>query len=899
MASGATRLVLWLTVGVSVSAAAPPAYVIDTVAGGGQPGDGGAAVEARLGDVEGLAVDAQGNLYVSDSLDHRIRRVDGASGTITTVAGDGFPGSTGDGGPAAEARLNQPYGIAVRPDGSLYVADFGNRRIRRIRPDGTMQTVAGGSGSFSEAVRFAGPRNVAADTEGNLYVSDFSGHRVYRVSPSGRVEAVAGAGVAGFNGDGPALETELNAPAGLAAGPDGSVYIADSGNRLLRRLRNGRIETVAGAEEGGLRLTQPTGVAVDAAGTVYVADEKAVYAVKQAGEVELVVRAPAGGRFRDVAVSGGLVYVGGGRRVWTVPGPGALAPAAGNGEFGNYADGVAATSATLDAPIGIAFDAFGDLLIADEGRRRIRRVQADGRILTIAGNGEAGHGGDGGPAIEAGLGDPVSVAADGLGGFWIADYRGHRVRRVLPDGTILTAAGDGTPGYGGDGGPAAQAQLNFPRAVAADARGNLFIADSGNHCVRRVAPDGTIDTFAGNGVPGYGGDLGLARLAYMDSPAGLAVDGKGGLYIADPGAHTVRYVRPDGIIVTVAGTGTAGYTGDGGPAAQAQLNRPTAVAVDGSGALWIADTGNQRVRRVSPEGAIETVAGTGAAGFAGDGSWARQARLSEPSALATGANGAVLIADLGNRRVRRLRVAEADPAIEPAGRCEVVNGASFLPGPVAPGEIVAVFAPGAGPEEPAAGALGADGRVKTVLAGVEVRFNGIPAPIFYAGRDQLNVQVPYEAAGRDELLVEVFSGGRLHSRARVGTAAAAPGIFTLEGGSGQAAAVHADGTLNSEENPAPKGAVILLYATGEGLLTPPGETGRPAEEPFGRPASPVHVRIGGLPAEVLYAGAAPGLAGVMQVNVRAPGGFAPSGRLAVELWVGEAPAQPGVSIWVR
>ncbi len=259
----------------------------------------------------------------------------------------------------------------------------------------------------------------------------------------------------------------------------------------------------------------------------------------------------------------------------------------------------------------------------------------------------------------------------------------------------------------------------------------------------------------------------------------------------------------------------------------------------------------------------------------------------------------MLIADLDNRRVRRLRAAAADPVAEPPGRCEVVNGASFAAGPVAPGEIVTVFAPGAGPGEPAAGELDAVGRFKTVLAGVEVRFDGIAAPVFYAGRNQVNVQVPYELAGRKEALVEVFSGGRLHSRARVEMAAVAPGIFTLEGGAGQAAAVNADGTVNGETNPAPKGSIVLLYATGEGVLSPPAETGRPAEAPLGKPVAPVHVRIGGLPAEVLYAGAAPGLVGVMQINVQTPDGFAPSGRLAVELWVGDRTAQPGVYIWVR
>ena len=263
------------------------------------------------------------------------------------------------------------------------------------------------------------------------------------------------------------------------------------------------------------------------------------------------------------------------------------------------------------------------------------------------------------------------------------------------------------------------------------------------------------------------------------------------------------------------------------------------------------------------------------------------------------ADGVIYVADLDNRRVRKLTPVIAPPVVDPVYECSVVHGASFLAGPAAPGQIVSVFGSGIGPAEGAKGRFTTAGVLASSLGDTEVRFNGIPAPLFYAGDSQVNAQVPYSVLGLETVDVEVFVGGRLHSQASLEMASAVPGIFTMENGAGKAVAVNQDGTLNAPGNPAARGSIVTLYATGEGQTHPEGAGGAPAQSPLPKPVLPVQVRIGGLPVEVLYAGGAPGFVGLMQINARAPAGFVPSGALPVMLYVGGASSQPGVTISVE
>ena len=381
-----------------------------------------------------------------------------------------------------------------------------------------------------------------------------------------------------------------------------------------------RIDTLVGdfAGDGGpavaARLNLPYDVAVDSSGNLYITDTN-------------------NDRIRKVDSAGTITTI------------------AGTGERRFGGDGGPAIQAQLDAPSGVVVDGAGNLYIADRANHRIRKVDSTGTITTIAGTGERGFGGDGGPATQARLNYPYGVAVDGAGNLYIADLANHRIRKVDSTGTITTFAGTGERGFGGDGGPASQAQLNFPTGVAVDEAGNLYIADWSNARIRKVDGTGTITTIAGTGELGFGGDGGPAIQARLSLPYSVAVDDAGNLYIADQYNNRIRRVDSTGTITTIAGTGERRFGGDGGPAIQAQLGDPTGVAVDGAGNLYIADQYNNRIRRVDSTGTITTIAGTGERGFSGP---ATQAQLDDPTGVAVDGAGTLYIADASNHRIRLL-----------------------------------------------------------------------------------------------------------------------------------------------------------------------------------------------------------------------------------------------------
>jgi sugar lactone lactonase YvrE len=328
-----------------------------------------------------------------------------------------------------------------------------------------------------------------------------------------------------------------------------------------------------------------------------------------------------------------------------------ISTVAGTGEARFKGENEPAVSAQLNSPCGIAVDSAGTVYLSDSGNHRVRKITADGKISTVAGTGTAGYRGDNGPAVSAQLYDPREVAVDSAGAVYIADNGNHRVRKITADGKISTVAGTGTASFGGDGGPATAARLCNPYGVAVDSSGTLYISDRNNHRVRKVTADGKISTVAGTGTAGSAGDGGPAVSAQLASPEGVTLDSAGTLYIA--GSYRVRKVTADGKISTVAGTGTAGSSGDGGPATAARLN-PLGLATDSSGTLYTADFDNHRVRKIAADAAISTVAGTGTAGFGGDGGPATAARLNLPIGVAVDSAGTLYITDLGNHRVRKV-----------------------------------------------------------------------------------------------------------------------------------------------------------------------------------------------------------------------------------------------------
>jgi hypothetical protein len=686
---------------------APPATtgIITTIAGTGTAGvggDGGPATAAQVNYPVDAAVDAAGNVYIADGNNHRIRKVTAATGAMSTVAGTGVAGFLGDGGPATAARLYYPQSVAVDGAGNVYIADRSNHRIRKLTvATGIITTVAGsgtggfgGDGGIATAAQLYNPKSVDVDGAGNLYIADWYNHRVRMVTAAtGIITTVAGSGTAGYNGDGPATGAHLNQPYGVSVDAAGNVYIADTYNHRLRKVTvaTGLISTVAGTGPAGFlgeagpattaRLYYPVGVTVDGAGNVYIADQSN-HRIRKVAAATGVITTVAGSGEADFGGDGGVapaaqlsypqsvqvdsagnLYIADqyNQRIRKVTAPTVpallLTTVAGTGTYGYNGDGPA-TSANLSYPYGVAVDGAGNVYAADTYSHRIRKITAGtGVISTVAGSGVAGFAGEGGTATAARLYYPVGVAVDGAGNLYIADQSNQRVRKVTAaTGIISTIAGNGTAGGTGDGGAATAAELYNPQSVAVDAAGNVYIADQNNHRIRKVTiATGVITTVAGTGTAGVGGDGGAATLAQLRYPEGIAVDGAGNLYIGDTANHRIRKVTAaTGLISTFAGTGTAGFAGEAGLATAARLYYPRGLSVDGAGNLYIADQYNTRIRKVTvATNIITTVAGSGTSAFGGDGGVAPAGQLQLPLAVAVDSSGGLYIADTYNHRVRK------------------------------------------------------------------------------------------------------------------------------------------------------------------------------------------------------------------------------------------------------
>jgi sugar lactone lactonase YvrE len=327
---------------------------------------------------------------------------------------------------------------------------------------------------------------------------------------------------------------------------------------------------------------------------------------------------------------------------------------AGTGTSGFSGDGGSALAAQLNGPFGVAADAAGYIYIADRLNNRIRKVDAAGNMSTVAGNGTGGYTADGIAATASALFNPTGIATDGAGNLYIADKSNNRIRKVAPSGIITTIAGTGTNGNTGDGGPATNATIANPYGLATDAAGNVYIADQGNNRVRRIDAAGIITAFAGTGTTGFSGDGGAATGATFRNPYAIACDAAGNVFIADVDNQRIRKVSPTGTISTIAGNGTGGYGGDYGPATDAQLYEPIGVAVDATGTIYIADAWNHRIRGVTSVGQITTLAGTGIAGYSGDGGHAASAQFRNPNGVATNPTGDIYVADYSNHAIRRI-----------------------------------------------------------------------------------------------------------------------------------------------------------------------------------------------------------------------------------------------------
>ena len=658
---------------------------IQTLFGG--PPDGLPGLSATMNSPDAVIADARGGVIVGLKNGHQIVRI-GPDGIVTSLAGTGINGNSGDGGPARQASVGQPAGFAFDQSGNLYFSDASNNNIRRIGTDGAISTFAGNgkaaySGDGGPALQAAlkQPTQIVFDSKSNLLVADTGNHSIRMIAPDGTITRFAGAGTQSAGGDGgQANLSGLYSPFGVAVDSQSNVYISDTGNQKIRIVTtDGLFNVYAGRGQAGYfgdngdplkaYFYFPTTLAFDRADQLYINDQ-------------------GNSRIRRIQADGRIVS-------W-----------AGSGTKGAEGDGGLAKSANI-SPVAIALDAQNNLLIADGDNNRVRKVTiSDGIIDTIAGNGistydprylfrkgdslyfsdgnaqrirlfqlstgvvsvVAGSGnkgflGDGDTAFNAYLANPRGITVDAAGNLYFADSGNHRIRKVDLSSNISTIAGTGTATSTGDGGLATLASLNEPVDLAFDGSGNLYVAERSGQRIRKIAKDQTISTVAGTGFGGPpDSETGVAASQTLNIPQALAVDKDNSLLIADTGNNRVRRLTADGTINTIAGNGNGSYDGDGGPAVTASLNAPIGVTVDDAGNIYINDSNSSAIRQIGSDGIITTVAGmtapTGpsrAGGFNGDGSPATSFLLNRPVGLvASSASCSVLLADTNNQRLRQV-----------------------------------------------------------------------------------------------------------------------------------------------------------------------------------------------------------------------------------------------------
>jgi uncharacterized protein (TIGR03437 family) len=867
--------------------------IISTIAGNGSrgtAGNNGPAINAQLDLPLGLAVDSSGSVYVADPNSNSIRRI--SNGVISVFAGTGTAGYSGDRGPAASAQLSAPYGVCAAAEGTIYVADTSNSVIRAVS-QGTITTVAGtpvrgplGDNGPATSATIIFPTDVAVDAAGNLYIADASGNRVRKVS-GGLITTTAGNGASGFDGDGgPAVSAKLSGPRGVAVDSVGNLYLSDNANFRIRRVTNGMISTVVGSGLAGFAGNNGPAIAASFSNPGFIARDS----------------------------SGNLYFSNGfGHRVFKIS-SGVLTVVAGTGVAGFSGDDGPATSAQLNVPTGLAVDEAGNIYIADAANNRIRRV-TDGIITTVAGTGAAGLSGDGGPGPLAQLSYPTSLLLDPAFNLYISDSNNHRIRR-LSNGVINTFAGT-TAGLSGDNGPPAKAQLNSPAGLAFDSIGNLYVADSGNARIRRISY-GIITTFAGSAAAGLSdGDGGLPTQAHFNDPTGVAVDAAGNLYVADYQAHRIRKIsNSSGIISTISGNGTAGFSGDSGPAAKALLNSPSDVTVDSTGSVYVTDLANQRVRVLVPDGTACAYDVTpklisaqpsggdfelriGAATFCpwkvdGLPDWmifssaAATAQLATVQVTALPNNGTTRGAtfSIGGVPVQISQTGKGLPSINAGG---VLNAASSaVGGALSPGGIATAYG-----VFPVNGVLSAAGiPLPPNLGGISFQFaGGVTAPLYNVTGGQASFQVPWELAGQTQVALSPVLNGQAGSAVMVRLAPFAPGIFSMNAqGTGQGAVLDAGYRLVDASNPAIAGkTVIQIFCTGLGAVTNQPPTGAAASsDPLSYTTNTPAVTVGGAPASVLFSGLTPFAVGLYQVNVLVPAESAKGAAVPVSMGISGA-----------
>ncbi|GAB3897473.1 hypothetical protein GCM10028825_45190 [Spirosoma agri] len=613
--------------------------IVTTLAGTGEvgfEGDNGPATNAKFIQPLGMAIDATGRVYIADSQNHRVRRID-LNGVITTIAGNGINGYGGDGGLAVNATLRFPTCVVIDKDGNLYIVDSGNNRIRKVGVDGVINTVAGngtpsfgGDGGPATSAQLQYPSAVAVDNSGNLYIADTYNNRIRKVDVNGVITTVAGDGSLQSRGDGGlAINASVYRPNDLTIDDAGVIYLSQQDGRVRKINTNGIIEPVAGngtsgfSGDGGLavnaQISAVPGVDVDASGNVYIADQDNY-------------------RIRRITSDGVINTIAG----------------------GFTGDGGPATNAffrkllfATKTPANLTVDTKGNVYVTDQFSHRLRKVSPNGIISTVAGTGVNGYTGDSGPATEAQLRYPRGAGLDATGNLYFIDQSNARIRKIAVNGTITTVAGDGTPSFIENRYSGSSADIYNSSGIAVSKAGTVYVPTS--KCILKITPAGIISIVAGTTASsGYSGDGGLAVNAQLNNPTSVTLDKDENLYIADFSNNRVRKVDASGIITTVAGNGFLYYGSENILATNSPVNGPYEVAFDGNGTMYISESYYNRIRRVDRNGLITTAVESGAQGANSDGIPAVNAKLVGPKGITVDVAGNLYIAETGNQRVRKV-----------------------------------------------------------------------------------------------------------------------------------------------------------------------------------------------------------------------------------------------------
>lgn len=682
-----------------------PAGLVSTLAGSGVAGaaDGlGTAASFRCDDTN-LAIDADDNLYLPDTNNHTVRKIT-QSGLVTTIAGTALSiGSSDSSAGAAASRFNQPTDMVTDSQANIFVADHRNHVIRKITAAGAVSIFAGAAGlvggtdGTGSAARFNGPAHITVDDEDNLYVSDYWGAIIRKISPAAEVSTIAGAyGVAGSADSNIAANARFNWPVGMAVDTDHNVYVADYANRTIRKITEaGVVSTIAGfagsiASTDGIgsnaRFNSPHGLFLNGS-TLYVTDRHS-HVIRSIDLASNRVTTILGGiglsgstdassegalaarfsNFESVARDGdGNIffadYLNHTIRKLTLSSSELITFAGSAGLSGNT-DGTG-SAARFNKPTGITVLSNGAIMVADNGNNLIRKITSGALVTTFAGNGDAESVNATGTA--ASFNKPYGIAGDSSNNIYVAEKGAHLIRKITPAGLVSTLAG--TVGLSGSAdGAGSLASFNQPTGVSVDGSDDLYVADYGNHMLRKVTAGGVVTSIAGAAGLAGTADGGPIAVKY-NRPYGMDTDSSGNLYVADSANHTIRKITTDAIVTTLAGAaGSAGFINAAGSAAR--FYEPVDVAVGNLDNLYVADKTNNCIRKITPSGTVSTFAGTcGSAGYA-DGTGAA-ARFNSPSAIEADATNNLYVSDTNNHTVRKITT---------AGVVTTIAGAATLSG---------------------------------------------------------------------------------------------------------------------------------------------------------------------------------------------------------------------------